>query len=135
MLERLAAAGLDLHLQVVLCPGWNDGDVLAETVLQTGGLEAVVDLGVVPVSLAAEGDLRRVTPEDARAVIGAVEAWQREFLRRRGSAFVHAADEFYLLAGEAAPCRRRARAVRERRRHLRRHDRRGRGARGRVGGG
>ena len=35
VLERLAAAGLELHLQVVLCPGWNDGDVLAETVLRT----------------------------------------------------------------------------------------------------
>ena len=103
VLERLAAAGLELHLQVVLCPGWNDGDVLAETVLETGRLESVVDLGVVPVSLAAEGDLRRVTPEDARSVIGAVEAWQQEFLRGSGSAFVHAADEFYLLAGEEPP--------------------------------
>ena len=79
VLERLAAAGLDLHLQVVLCPGWNDGDVLAETVLRAGALDAVVDLGVVPVSLAAEGDLSRVTPEDARRVIGAVETWQSEF--------------------------------------------------------
>ena len=103
VLERLAAAGLDLHLQVVLCPGWNDGDVLAETVLRAGALEAVVDLGVVPVSLAAEGDLSRVTPEDARRVIRAVETWQREFVRRRGSAFVHAADEFYLLAGAEPP--------------------------------
>jgi putative radical SAM enzyme (TIGR03279 family) len=103
VLERLAAAGLRLHLQVVLCPGWNDGDVLAETVLRSGELEAVADLGVVPVSLAAEGDLRRVTPDDARGVIGAIEGWQREFRRRRGTAFVHAADEFYLLAGEEPP--------------------------------
>ena len=73
VLERLAAAGLELHLQVVLCPGWNDGDVLAETVRRTGALEAVADLGVVPVSLAAEGDLRRVTPDEARSVIAAVE--------------------------------------------------------------
>jgi putative radical SAM enzyme (TIGR03279 family) len=103
VLEQLAAAGLDLHLQVVLCPGWNDGEVLAETVSRTGGLEAATDLGVVPVSLAAEGDLRLVTPDDARAVIVAVEKWQRRFLRQRGSAFVHAADEFYLLAGEDPP--------------------------------
>jgi putative radical SAM enzyme (TIGR03279 family) len=103
VLERLAEAGLVLHLQVVLCPGWNDGDVLAETVLRAGELESVADLGVVPVSLAAEGDLRRVTPEDARGVIAAVEGWQREFLRRRGTAFVHAADEFYLLAAAEPP--------------------------------
>ncbi len=103
VLERLAEAGLVLHLQIVLCPGWNDGDVLAETVLRAGELDSVADLGVVPVSLAAEGDLRRVTPEDARGVIAAVEGWQREFLRRRGTAFVHAADEFYLLAGAEPP--------------------------------
>ncbi len=103
VLERLASAGLELHLQVVLCPGWNDGDVLAETVSRCGELEAVADLGVVPVSLAAEGDLRRVTPDDARGVIGAVEGWQREFRLRRETAFVHAADEFYLLAGAEPP--------------------------------
>jgi putative radical SAM enzyme (TIGR03279 family) len=103
VLERLAEAGLELHLQVVLCPGWNDGDVLAETVARTGALEAVVDLGIVPVSLAAEGDLRRVGRTDARAVLDAVAAWQREFEARRGSAFVHAADEFYLLAGADPP--------------------------------
>jgi putative radical SAM enzyme (TIGR03279 family) len=103
VLERLAHAGLELHLQVVLCPGWNDGDVLAETVRRTGQLDAVADLGVVPVSLAAEGDLRRVTAEDAQATITAVEDWQRDFVARRGEAFVHAADEFYLLAGAEPP--------------------------------
>ena len=103
VLERLAAAGLELHLQVVLCPGWNDGDVLAETVLRSGELDEVADLGVVPVSLAAEGDLRRVTADEARAVVADVRRWQREFRARRGAAFVHAADEFYLLAGEEPP--------------------------------
>ena len=103
VLERLAAAGLELHVQVVLCPGWNDHGALAETVRRAGELEAVADLGVVPVSLAVEGDLRRVTPEDARGVIAAVEGWQQDFLRRRGTAFVHAADEFYLLAGDDPP--------------------------------
>ncbi len=102
-LERLASAGLEVHLQVVLCPGWNDGEVLAETVARTAELESVVDVGVVPVSLAAEGDLRRVTVADARAVLDAVAGWQEDFLTRRGDAFVHAADEFYLLAGEEPP--------------------------------
>ncbi len=103
VLERLADARLELHLQVVLCPGWNDGEVLAETIARAGDLETVVDLGVVPVSLAAEGDLRRVGVADARAVLDAVAAWQRDFEARRGGAFVHAADEFYLLAGEQPP--------------------------------
>jgi putative radical SAM enzyme (TIGR03279 family) len=103
VLERLAGAGLELHLQVVLCPGWNDGEVLAETVRRAGALDAVADLGVVPVSLAAEGDLRRVTPAGARALVTAVGEWQRGFIERRGDPFVHAADELYLLAGEEPP--------------------------------
>ena len=133
VLERLAAAGLELHLQVVLCPGWNDGEVLAETVARTGEIEAVVDLGVVPVSLAAEGDLRRVTVADARAVLEAVAAWQRDFEARRGSAFVHAADEFYLLAGEEPPAGDAPEQYENGVGICAATARRGRGARGRVG--
>lgn len=103
LLERLAAAGVRLHLQVVLCPGWNDGVTLEETVRCSAGLRSVVDLGVVPVSLAAEGDLRRVTGVDARATLARIEAWQRDFRATRGAAFVHAADELYLLAGLTPP--------------------------------
>lgn len=103
ILERLAAAGIELHLQVVLCPGWNDGAVLTETIRHAGELPAVADLGVVPVSLAVEGDVRRVTADEARKVIKSVEAWQREFRGRRGAAVVHAADELYLLAGLVPP--------------------------------
>ncbi len=102
-LERLAGAGLELHLQVVLCPGWNDGDVLAGTVAGAAGLQTVRDVGIVPVSLAAESDLRRVGVADAEAVLVAVEAWQARFSRERGSQFVHAADEFHLLCGRIPP--------------------------------
>jgi putative radical SAM enzyme (TIGR03279 family) len=102
-LERLAAARLGLHLQVVLCPGWNDGAVLTETVERTAGLPGVADLGIVPVSLAVEGDLRRVTPGDAAAVLAAVEQWQDRYREERGVAFVHAADEFHLLCGRTPP--------------------------------
>ena len=102
-LERLAAAGLELHLQIVLCPGWNDGDVLRETVERAAALPAVADIGVVPVSLAEEGDLRRVTPAEAARVVAVVEEWQAAFRVQRGSAVVHAADEFYLLAGAQPP--------------------------------
>ena len=102
-LERLAAAGLEFHLQVVLCPGWNDGDVLAGTIAGAASLESVRDVGIVPVSLAAEGELRRVSTADAEAVLAAVEKWQARFSRERGAAFVHAADEFYLLCGRMPP--------------------------------
>jgi len=102
-LERLATAGLELHLQVVYCPGWNDGRVLVETVERAAALAGVADLGIVPVSLAVEGDLRRVTPADAAAVLAAVEGWQHRYREERGVAFVHAADEFHLLCRRTPP--------------------------------
>lgn len=102
-LERLAAAGLELHLQVVFCPGWNDGRVLAQTVEHAAAVPGVADLGIVPVSLALEGDLRRVTPDDAAAVLAAVGQWQDRYREERGVAFVHAADEFHLLCGRTPP--------------------------------
>jgi putative radical SAM enzyme (TIGR03279 family) len=102
-LERLARAGVDLHLQIVLCPGWNDGAILAETVEMTGALPAIADLGIVPVSLAEEGDLRRVTQDDAHAVLGSVAAWQKSYRCSRGHDFVHAADELHLLCGRMPP--------------------------------
>ena len=102
-LERLAAEGIELHLQVVLCPGWNDGEVLRETVERTAALGSVADIGIVPVSLAAEGDLRRVTRADAADLLAVVEEWQRRFEAERGVSFVHAADEFHLLCGRVPP--------------------------------
>lgn len=102
-LERLAAAGLELHVQVVCCPGWNDGAVLAETVERAAAVPGVADLGIVPVSLAVEGDLRRVTSADAGALLAAVEGWQGRCREERGVAFVHAADELHLLCGCTPP--------------------------------
>ena len=57
----------------------------------------------VSVSLAEEGDLRRVSRDDAAAVVEAVTAWQPHFRSVRGEAFVHAADAFHLLGGELPP--------------------------------
>ena len=117
-LERLAAAGLELHLQVVLCPGWNDGAVLDETVAQDGRTRAVADLGIVPVSLAVEGDLRRVTAADAAAVLRRrCASWQARKLeasRRR----LRPRRRRVPPASRRVPSgQRRPRPVRERHRH------------------
>ena len=102
-LLRLAAAGIRMHVQVVLCPGWNDGRVLSETVRALASLEAVDDVGVVPVSVAAGHRLRPVDAAAAVETLHRVEALQRECRSRRGEPFVHAADELYLLAGRTPP--------------------------------
>jgi len=103
-LLALSAAGIELHLQVVLCPGVNDGPVLVETVRRLAAVDGVADVGVVPVSLsAASGGLRPVVTDDADTALEAVEALQAELAGRLRRRFVHAADEFYLLAGQRPP--------------------------------
>lgn len=102
-LLRLARAGLELHLQIVLCPGWNDGRALEETIVALAAVDEVEDVGVVPVSLAEEGDLRRVRRADAEETLGIVRGLAPRFRRLRGHDFVYAADELYLLAGEEPP--------------------------------
>jgi putative radical SAM enzyme (TIGR03279 family) len=102
-LVRLAAAGIAIHVQVVLCPDHNDGDVLRETVLRLSEVAGVEDVGVVPVSLTDERRLRRVAIGDAVAAVGLLESLQEDLRRRLGRRFAHAADELYLLAGRMPP--------------------------------
>ncbi len=107
-LEKLAAAGIGLHLQVVLCPGYNTGEVLERTVRDLARLgPAALSLALVPVGLTAHRamgpPLRRLNQEEARALLRQLAVWQRFFLRTRGSRFVFAADEIYNLAGAAIP--------------------------------
>ena len=125
-LSRLTDGGIETHVQIVLCPGLNDGALLRETVRELGALArgrlagaagggaaagvrderrgGVVDVGVVPVSLAHESpDLRRVTAADAAAAVAAVGELQEVARAELGRRFVHAADELYLLAGLLPP--------------------------------
>ena len=102
VLSRLLEDGLEVHVQVVVCPGWNDRAVLADTVVRLAAA-GVEDVGLVPVSLATEGDLRRVASSDAETVVATVEEWQKGFRETLGRGFVHAADEFHLLCGRFPP--------------------------------
>ncbi len=113
-LEWFAQRKLQIHAQVVVCPGLNDGDALVNTLrdlARFAGVEwpAVLSAAVVPVGLTRfrpPGDgLRAVTPEDAWRVIDAVEPLQSEFQGRFGSRFVWLSDEWYLIAGRPLPPR------------------------------
>ena len=113
-LEWFAQRNLQIHAQVVVCPGLNDGDALLNTLrdlARFAGVEwpAVLSAAVVPVGLTRfrpPGDgLRAVTPEDASRVIDAVEPLQSEFQGRFGSRFVWLSDEWYLIAGRPLPPR------------------------------
>ena len=106
-LRALLDAGIEVHGQVVVCPGVNDGPVLDDTL--AGVLDQYPELAtvcVVPLGVSrysSEGSMRPHAPEEAAAVVDLVEDWQSVFLATLGRRVVFAADEYYLLAGRAFP--------------------------------
>ncbi|MEA5064463.1 MAG: DUF512 domain-containing protein [Eubacteriales bacterium] len=103
-LKRLANAGLTFHAQAVLCPGINDGAALERTVRELAEMRpACLSLALVPVGLTGHREglskLRRFTPGEARAVIELAGRRRAAYMAEDGDAFVHPADEFYLIAG------------------------------------
>ncbi|MBI2155542.1 MAG: DUF512 domain-containing protein [Candidatus Rokubacteria bacterium] len=107
-LERLAKAGIRLHAQVVLCPGWNDGAHLERTVFELAPLHPqVATTAVVPVGLTRHRErlpaLRGLSAAEARRLVTTVEGWQRRLRRALGTRFVFLADEIYLGAGRPLP--------------------------------
>jgi len=111
-LEWFQARRLQIHAQVVVCPGINDGQHLEITLrdlasFYSSEIPAVASVAVVPVGLTkfrpAEDELIPVTPEKAREAIEQVQALQAEFRHEMGSNVVWLADEWFLIAGEELP--------------------------------
>ena len=111
-LQWFAARRLQIHAQVVVCPGLNDGDHLQRTLddLFQFAVErppTVLSTAVVPVGLTRfrpEGhDLQPVTPSLALQVIQQVERLQRHYEQQIGSRFAWLADEWYLIAAQPLP--------------------------------
>jgi putative radical SAM enzyme (TIGR03279 family) len=106
-LEWLGRAGIQIHAQVVLCPGLNDGEVLERTARDLAALDHVVQsIAVVPVGISehlAVREIRAVTAEDARETLDRLARLRREFRRRLGRALIFPSDELFLLAGRELP--------------------------------
>lgn len=106
-LDRLGAAGIDFHAQVVLVPGVNDGPVLVQTIADLSERYPTVrSVAVVPVGLTRHSHtqgLRTLTPVDAASALDACGRWQRRLLGRLGVRFVYPSDELYLLADRRFP--------------------------------
>jgi putative radical SAM enzyme (TIGR03279 family) len=106
-LELLLDAGIEVHGQVVVCPGVNDGAVFVDTMF--GILDRfpkIETVGVVPLGVSGhntEPDMREHTRAEAEAVIDAIDRWQQIFADALGRRLVYASDEYYLLAGRAFP--------------------------------
>ena len=117
ILEQLAwfqERRLQIHAQVVVCPGLNDGEALARTLADLAGFAggdwpAVLSAAVVPVGLTRyrpDGDgLAPVDPACARRVIDQVEPLQARFQAQLGSRFAWLSDEWYLMAALPLPPR------------------------------
>ena len=103
---RLGEIGIEVHTQLVIVPGMNDGLQLERSVrdLATFGT-AVGSVSVVPVGLTRyhRRALRTNTAAEAAALLEAIDGWQDEYLAQRGDRFVYATDEWYLLAGRPVP--------------------------------
>lgn len=107
-LKRLCGMGIEVHTQIVLCPGLNDGYELQRTLQDLLSLgPAVRSVAVVPVGLTRyrEGlyPLRPFSPREAEPVLEEVYRWQERCLDLWGRSVVYASDEFYLLSGEEVP--------------------------------
>ncbi len=106
--DRLFEAGIEMNGQIVLCRGINDGTELERSISDLMGyLPYLTSVSVVPVGLSdfREGlyPLESFTKEDAEAVIDCIELFQKEAMEKCGLHFVHASDEWYLLAERELP--------------------------------
>ena len=106
-LNRLAAGGIRVHAQVVLCPEINAGQILERTI---GDLYArgddVLSLSIVPVGLTefnSDRGVRPLTPEECVESLAMVDAIRGRAVEERGRAWCYAADEMFLQAGLALP--------------------------------
>ena len=106
--DRLFEGGIEMNGQIVLCKGINDGEELERSIRDlTRYLPLLKSVSVVPVGLTKyrEGlyPLEPFTKEDAKKVLETIHRWQEEIYAQYGLHFIHAGDEWYLLAGEEIP--------------------------------
>lgn len=106
--DRLCRAGIHMNGQIVLCKGINDGEELEYSIrMMSRYLPYLQSVSVVPVGLTKyrEGlyPLAPFEKEDARQVLSVIHRWQDKLYREHGTHFIHAGDEWYLMAGEELP--------------------------------
>ena len=107
-IRLLADSGIEMHAQVVICPGLNDGAPLERTIRDLGEFyPAVRSVAMVPVGLTRFRDhlpkLNPVTPELATTYVADAQKWGTDFVASFGERFVYAADELYLLSDRQLP--------------------------------
>lgn len=107
-IQILYDGGITMNGQIVLCKGINDGEELERSIRDmTKWLPNLQSVSVVPVGLTKFRDglypLEPFTKEDAKEVLGIIHKWQKKIYEEYGIHFIHAGDEWYLLAEEELP--------------------------------
>ncbi|HEU4434808.1 MAG TPA: DUF512 domain-containing protein [Pyrinomonadaceae bacterium] len=107
--RRLLDAGIEIHAQVVLCPGINDGEVLRKTIFDLAAEHPrITSVAIVPLGLTrynTDPRLTAVTPQFCREVIDQVVPLQKQLHAQLGTNFALLGDEIYLRAGRRIPGR------------------------------
>ena len=106
--DKLFEAGIHMNGQIVLCKGVNDKEELERSISDlTKYLPNLESVSVVPVGLSKYRDglypLEPFTKEDAIEVLNTIHKWQKEIYEKWGTHFIHASDEWYILAGQELP--------------------------------
>ena len=106
--QRLFEAGIEMNGQIVLCKGLNDKEELKRSIKDLSKyLPHLRSVSVVPVGLSKFRDglypLEPFEKQDAEEVIDLIESWQKKLYEAYGLHFIHASDEWYLLAGRKLP--------------------------------
>ena len=106
--EYLTENGIELHAQVVLCPGWNDGKFLEKTIEDIYSFYPyALSMSIVPVGLTKhrEGlpNLPQVTKEYAKKFIPIGQKLSKKYHQKNGSNFVFLSDEWFLKVGNEVP--------------------------------
>lgn len=106
--KRLWEAGIEMNGQIVLCKGINDGEELERSIRDLSEyMPHLSSVSVVPVGLSRYREnltpLEPFTKEDAREVLAILNKWRGKLYRQHGNHFIHAGDEWYILAGLPIP--------------------------------
>ena len=102
-IEKLSKAQIPMNSQIVLCKGFNDGEELERSISDLSKhLPYMESLSVVPIGITKfrEG-LEQIEPfnkEEAHQVVDTIERWQKKLKAEHNNRFVHASDEWYMLA-------------------------------------
>ena len=107
-IDRLYEAGTEMNGQIVLCKGVNDGEELRYTIERLAAYAPhMQSVSVVPVGLSKFRDglypLEPFTKEDACQVIDLIEEWQKKLYEKHKLHFIHASDEWDILAERELP--------------------------------